>query len=50
MKEFTEGYELPEGYKDQVFDMILIEKDEDAKAAAVFLERHPEYLIKCDRV
>lgn len=48
MKEFSDGYELPEGYKDQVFDMILIEKDEDAKAAAAFLERHPEHLIKCD--
>jgi hypothetical protein len=47
-KEFTDGYELPEGYKDQVFDMILIEKDEDAKAAAIFLERYPEHLIKCN--
>ena len=48
VKEFTDGYELPEGYKDQVFDVILIEKDEDAKAAALFLERHPEHLIKCN--
>lgn len=48
MKDFTDGYELPEGYKHQVFDMILIEKDEDAKAAAAFLEKHPEHLIKCD--
>ena len=48
IKEFTEGYELPAGYKDKVFDMILIDKDEDAKAAAIFLERNPGHLIKCD--
>lgn len=48
LKEFSEAYDLPQGYRDTVSDMIVIDRGDDSKAAKAFLERYAGRLIKCN--
>ena len=48
LKDFSEAYDLPEGYRDTIFDMIIIDSGDDAKAADAFLERYSGQLVKCE--
>jgi hypothetical protein len=47
VKDFDEGYALPEGYDSDVVDCIVIESGDDKTAAEEFLKLHCHRLARC---
>eukprot|EP00282_Hemiselmis_andersenii_P034456 CAMPEP_0169456600 /NCGR_PEP_ID=MMETSP1042-20121227/16437_1 /TAXON_ID=464988 /ORGANISM="Hemiselmis andersenii, Strain CCMP1180" /LENGTH=793 /DNA_ID=CAMNT_0009568829 /DNA_START=817 /DNA_END=3197 /DNA_ORIENTATION=- len=46
VKPFDEAYELPEGYRDKVSDISVIELGNDRAAADLFFKHFPERLVR----
>ncbi len=47
VKEFDQGYSLPNDYAGKITDITVIERGDDSMAADLFLEQHPAHLIRC---